>query len=109
MAEKVADSVEDEVEKPIKPVQRLCNEIQLFDLCELEKCCNKQGLFCTSEELLNRFEAIAEEDERPPAASFIDDELDDGDETDDDGYDDVFDDEQSGDEGNEEDELRVAW
>lgn len=104
MVEKVADSVEGAGEKPAEPMKRLCNEIQLFDLCELEKCGHKQGLFCTSKELLNRFEAVAEEDERPPAAGFISDELDDGETTDDDGYDDAFDDEEFGNEGYEEDQ-----
>ena len=60
MAEKVAEGGEDAVLKPAQPVNRLCNEIQLFDLCELEKCGHKQGLYCTSSDLLNRFEAIAD-------------------------------------------------
>lgn len=46
--------------------QRLCSEIQLFDLCELERCTYKDGRFCTDPRLLEKFEAIAdEEDERP--------------------------------------------
>jgi hypothetical protein len=102
MAEKV-DSIEDAGEKPQKPVQRLCNEIQLFDLCDLEKCGHKQGPYCTSQELLNRFEAIAEEDERTTAARFLSDELDD-DEAADDEYDDAFDEDEYGAEGYEEDE-----
>ena len=104
MAGKISDSVEGSGVKPVKPVQRLCNEIQLFDLCELESCGYKQGLLCTSTELLNRFEAIAEEDERPPAEGFISDDLDDEETTDDDGYDDAFGDDQFGDEGSEEDQ-----
>lgn len=103
MARKVVGVVDNAGEKPVKPVQRLCNEIQLFDLCELEKCGHKQGLYCTSPELLDRFEAIAEDDERQPVEGFISDELDDGEAADDGGYDDSFDDE-FGDEGNEEDE-----
>ena len=102
MAERVIGSIDDAVEQPLKPVQRLCNEIQLFDLCDLERCGHKQGLFCTSHELLNRFEAIADADERPPAAGLISDEPDDGEESDD-GFDDVYDDE-FGDEGYAEDE-----
>lgn len=101
MARKVADSVAAAGEKPAAPLQRLCNEIQLFDLCELEKCGHKQGLFCTSRELLDRFEAIAEEDERP-VSGFISDEPDDGDE-DDSEYDDGFDDAEYDDEGYEDD------
>ena len=104
MARKVADRVETAGEKPAAPVQRLCNEIQLFDLCELEKCDHKSGLFCTSRELLNRFEAIAEEDERPAAAGFISDDLDDAEGSNDDGYGDSFDDDQFADEGYEEDQ-----
>ena len=89
--------------RPVTPALRLCNEIQLFDLCELEKCGHKQGLFCTSPELLNSFEAIAEEDERPAAEGFLSDELDD-EEGADDEYDDTFDDDQFGDEGFEDDQ-----
>jgi len=45
--------------------RRLCSEIQLFDLCELESCSFKEGRFCTEARILERFEAIKEEDERP--------------------------------------------
>ncbi len=104
MAKKGADTVETAAEKPLQPVQRLCNEIQLFDLCELEKCGHKKGLYCTSTELLNRFEAIAEEEERPAASGYVCEEDDDALGSDDDGYDDTDDDVQFGDEGYEEDE-----
>jgi hypothetical protein len=104
MAKKVADSVEDAGEMPVKPVNRLCNEIQLFDLCDLEKCGQKQGLFCTSLDLLNRFEAIADDDERLPVADLISDGLDDGEAIDDDGYNDAIDDDQFGDEVYEDDD-----
>lgn len=93
--EKVAD-------QPLKPVQRLCNEIQLFDLCDLEKCRYKAGLFCTNEDLLQRFEAIAEVEDRP-VEGFISDENGDEEEPDSDGYDDAFDDDYDTD-GYEEDE-----
>jgi len=43
--------------------QRLCSEIQLFDLCEQTQCNYKLGRFCTKSELLTRFEHIADEDE----------------------------------------------
>lgn len=43
---------------------RLCSEIQLFDLCDLDSCGHKKQRFCTNEELLHKFEAIREEDER---------------------------------------------
>lgn len=46
--------------------QRLCSEIQLFDLCDLDSCRFKQGRFCTNEELVAQFEAIKEEDEQTP-------------------------------------------
>jgi len=104
MARKVAEGIEVAGETPVTPVQRLCNEIQLFDLCELEKCNHKKGLHCTSDELLSRFEAIAEEDERPAASGYVCEEDDDALASDDDEYDDTYDDVQSGDEGYEEDE-----
>lgn len=49
--------------EPAKPAQRLCSEIQLFDLCELERCAFKEGRFCTDQELLARFEQLPDEDE----------------------------------------------
>lgn len=104
MPRRVADSAEAAGDKPVTPVQRLCNEIQLFDLCELEKCGHKKGLYCTSTELLSRFEAIAEEEERPAASGYICEEDDDALASDDDEYDDTYDDVQFGDEGYEEDE-----
>jgi hypothetical protein len=104
MARKVAGSSGTAGEKPAAPVQRLCNEIQLFDLCDLERCGHKQGLYCTSPELLNRFEAIAEEEERPAASGYISEEDEDGPGSEDEGYDDGFDDDPFGDEGYEEDE-----
>jgi hypothetical protein len=102
MAEVVAEIDEDAVEKPVTPVHRLCNEIQLFDLCEQVKCNHKQGLFCTNRELLDRFEAIAEEDERTASRRYNFEEGDDAPESDDDEYDDSCDDELFGDEGYEE-------
>ena len=44
--------------------QRLCSEIQLFDLCDLDSCRFKSSRFCTNEELLAKFESIKEEDDR---------------------------------------------
>lgn len=49
-------------EKP----RRLCSEIQLFDLCEKTNCDKKDGRFCADERLLEKFEAISQEDEFPP-------------------------------------------
>ena len=68
--------------------QRLCSEIQLFDLCDLNSCNHKSGRFCTDSELLGRFEKIAEAEVRAPER-FISDE-DDEEYDDDDAYDDEF-------------------
>lgn len=51
-------------ESPSPAAQRLCSEIQLFDLCDLDSCRFKSSRFCTNEQLLSKFEAIKEEDER---------------------------------------------
>ena len=56
-------------------VQRLCSEIQLFDLCDLDTCSQKNGRYCTNPEALRRFEAIKEEDERAPE-QYLREELD---------------------------------
>lgn len=88
--------------------RRLCSEIQLFDLCELTRCSFKDGRFCTHADLLARFEALAEPDDRP--AQRYDDDEDDEDEQypeereeDDDGYS-VFDDEDALDDRSDVDE-----
>ena len=49
---------------PSPAVQRLCSEIQLFDLCDLDSCRFKSSRFCTNEQLLSKFESIKEEDDR---------------------------------------------
>lgn len=71
-----------------KPVQRLCSEIQLFDLCERERCDYKQGRFCTNEDLLVRFERISEKDDMRPRSvdSHQSEGLEDGDDLDEDVY-----------------------
>ena len=48
------------------PAQRLCNEIQLFDLCDLDSCTFKEGRFCTNCDLLTTFERISDVDEARP-------------------------------------------
>lgn len=48
----------------VAQVQRLCSEIQLFDLCDLESCKYKNGRFCTNDALVAKFESIKEEDDR---------------------------------------------
>lgn len=71
------------------PVQRLCNEIQLFDLCELETCSFKKGTFCANAEMLTAFERISDaEVDRPEV--FVNEEQEDGDEAGDEEYDDAF-------------------
>ena len=84
-----------------KPVQRLCSEIQLFDLCDLERCSHKEGRFCTIEELLTRFERISEKDD---TRSYLFEGSEDGDEADDDAYVDELDDQDDGDQDDREDE-----
>lgn len=66
--------------------QRLCSEIQLFDLCDLDSCTSKNGRFCTDHLLLGRFEKIAENELRSPDR-FVSEEIDDEEITDSDGYD----------------------
>ncbi len=68
--------------------QRLCSEIQLFDLCDLDACRYKNARFCSNPGLLARFEKIAEEELRTPER-YVSDETDDDDEAsygDDEGY-----------------------
>jgi hypothetical protein len=92
-------------EEPLQPEgepaaelpRRLCNEIQLFDLCELERCRFKNDRFCTDPEMISRFEALAEPEDRPVQ------NFDDDDEelySDDDDYD-TFDDEDQPEEDDE--------
>jgi hypothetical protein len=92
--------------KPDILPQRLCSEIQLFDLCDLDSCNHKNGRFCTDPVLLGRFEKIAEDELRAPER-YISEEVDDAeaDDGDGDGYDDE-DDEAAMEnfEGGEEDE-----
>lgn len=58
--------------------QRLCSEIQLFDLCDLDTCTCKEGRFCSNPAILERFEAIKEEDERS-VEQYLTEDLDDED------------------------------
>ena len=87
------------VEQPEEPPRRLCSEIQLFDLCDLERCHFKDGRYCTHADLLARFEAVAEPDDRPLQPVDVDDDDDEDEgypverEEDDDDYS-VFDDEE---------------
>jgi hypothetical protein len=74
-----------------KHAQRLCSEIQLFDLCDLDTCCQKQGRYCTNPEVLERFEAIKEEDERSPEQYLTEDLEEETEEGEDFGSGDAFD------------------
>ncbi len=95
MTTKVTPEQDAEETAPAEPVKRLCNEIQLFDLCEREKCGFKEGAYCTEPDLLRKFESIAEEDDRPPVSRDRDEGEEDDEEWDDDGqYDDSFEDER---------------
>lgn len=69
-------------ESPVAdPTNRLCSEIQLFDLCDLDKCGYKKDRFCTNDALLDKFESIKEEDDRQ-ALLYDEDEFDGEDESD---------------------------
>lgn len=80
------------VEELTPAAQRLCSEIQLFDLCDLDSCRFKRSRFCTNEELVAKFEAIKEEDDQSHLL-YEDEEGDDEteSETDFDNVDDSFD------------------
>ena len=66
--------------------QRLCSEVQLFDLCDLDSCRHKIGRYCSDPDLLSRFEKIADDELKAPERYVLegpdDSETDDGD-----GYD----------------------
>jgi len=72
-----------------KSAQRLCSEIQLFDLCDLDVCSHKDGRYCTKGDILERFEAIKEEDERSPE-QYLAEELDEVEGGEDLGFDEAF-------------------
>ena len=85
------------------PAQRLCNEIQLFDLCDLETCSFKEGLFCADAGKLAAFERVSDAEVVRPEV-FISEELEEGEEDNGEEYDDAFDDDESGDEAEYDDE-----
>lgn len=68
-------------------IQRLCSEIQLFDLCSEEACTHREGRFCTNGDLLAKFEAISEDEPDMYLAEDGDDEPESADELDDDAFD----------------------
>lgn len=67
--------------------QRLCSEIQLFDLCDLVSCNHKSGRFCTGPVLLDRFEKIIEDELRVPER-FLSEDTDDAEADGGEGYND---------------------
>ncbi len=69
--------------------QRLCSEIQLFDLCDLDTCRFKRSRYCTNEELLAKFESIKEEDDRQ-VLLYEEEEVDEEADSDFDEFDDSF-------------------
>ena len=87
------------------PPRRLCNEIQLFDLCSRDVCDHKDGRYCTKGDILTRFEAIREEEERSPE-QYLADELEDVEGAEDLGYDEAFGVDEY---GEEEEESNDDW
>ncbi len=92
------DEIPIPADDPEELPRRFCNEIQLFDLCDLERCTFRDGRYCTHADLLARFEALAEPEDRPARYDDEDGDDDDNDrssvdrEEDDDDYS-VFDEE----------------
>jgi len=84
--------------------RRLCTEIQLFDLCDRDTCSHRDGRYCTKGDILAKFEAIKEEDERSPE-QFMAEELDDTEGAGDMGYDESFGVDEYGDDDPDEDDL----
>ena len=79
--------------KQNKSPQRLCSEIQLFDLCVLDSCIYKTGSFCSNEDMVSQFEKI--EFEISPPQIYMDEEFCDGDETEENDYEESDDDADS--------------
>ncbi|GAB4301133.1 MAG: hypothetical protein Fur0034_14470 [Desulfuromonadia bacterium] len=71
------------------PARRLCSEIQLFDLCNLDTCGHRDGRYCTKGDILSKFEAIQDDDHRSPE-QYMADELDEYEAAGDLGYDEAF-------------------
>lgn len=91
-------SLEERPSQAGQQLRRLCSEIQLFDLCDLEHCSYKEGRFCTRTELLARFEHISDEDECAPLRNAREEDDLDGDEELS-GYDSDYDDDGETDDG----------
>ena len=94
-------------QKPDILPQRLCSEIQLFDLCDLDSCSSRSGRYCKDSVLLGRFEKIAEDELRLPE-HFIAEDVDDPEADDGDRYDDEDDDSIDNLDGGE-DDSKEEW
>jgi len=94
-------------QKPDILPRRLCSEIQLFDLCDLESCNRRSGRYCTDSVLLGRFEKIAEDELRLPDRFIAEDVADDPEADDGDRYDEDDDSIETFDGG--EDDLKEDW
>lgn len=86
-----------------KKPQRLCSEIQLFDLCSKDTCGHRDGRYCTKGDILAKFEAIQDDDGRSPE-QFMGDELDEVEGGGDLGYDESYAVDEYGEEEEPEDE-----
>ncbi len=68
----------DETPEELSPAaRRLCSEIQLFDLCDLDSCRFRSSRFCTNDELITKFESIKEDDDNRNTLLYEEDEIDD--------------------------------
>lgn len=88
--ERFVKTIMSEQEKP----QRLCSEIQLFDLCSKETCSKKKGRYCTDEALLEKFEAISHEEDFSADQYLAEEPEDDGDDEEYPGFADDYDDDE---------------
>ena len=63
----ILDDEDETAEEEIELVPRLCNEIQLFDLCEIDpsRCSFRDGRFCTDIDMLRAFEGEPEPEDDP--------------------------------------------
>ncbi len=95
------DEEEEELDEELELVPRLCNEIQLFDLCEREtaRCMYRDGKFCTDVDMLRAFEGEPEPDDTPDPAVMGGLELDEN----------VMYDDEEGVEADQEDKPRQPW
>ena len=62
------------MDQPDHP-KRLCSEIQLFDLCSRDVCEYKKERYCTNVDILDRFEAISEDEDSSLSDVYLADEM----------------------------------